>query len=68
MAAVPPYGEAFSVTRTPCRLASWLTTNRPSCSLSDVGQPVVELDQPGRAHPEPAVLDLDREPVGDRVA
>ena len=35
MADVPPYGEAFSVTRMPCRLASWLTTNRPSCPLSD---------------------------------
>ena len=35
MADVPPYGDAFSVTRMPCRSASWLTTNRPSCSLSD---------------------------------
>ena len=33
-ASVPPKGDAFKVTRTPCRLASWLTTNSPSCSLS----------------------------------
>ena len=32
-----------------------------------VGQPVVELGQPRRVQPQAAVLDLDREPVGDRV-
>ena len=33
IAVVPPYGDGRSVTRMPCRLASWPTTNRPSCSL-----------------------------------
>ena len=67
--------DTLRVTRMPCRLASWLTTNRPSCSLSEglnsgrAGQPVVQLGEPLRPYPQPAVLDLDPgEPAGDRVS
>ncbi len=36
--------------------------------LRRAGQPLVQLVDPLRAHPEPAVLDLDREAAGHRVS
>ena len=74
IAAVPPYGDGRSVTRMPCRLASWPTTNRPSCSLlktSNSGGSArrpLQLQIPLLAHPEAAVLNLDREAARHQIA
>ena len=73
MAVVPPYGDSRSETLIPCRTASWPTTNRPSWSLlarSNSGglarRALISASSAG-GQAEPAVLDLHREAVADRV-
>ena len=73
-AVVPPYGDGCSETRTFCRWASRLTTNRPSRSVSESSNSGVSASRrlasssAFGSHAEAAVVDLQGEAVGDALA